>query len=176
MTTGRRKEVTRPDVSDLAAGLAARFRNQSETPHTDVTPASHKPPPDSGPEPKPDAGPPVVVEEALPPPVATPDPDQEPMPTARAKSRHRVDRTNAARTEPVGMTRRSLYTTTTTFERLDAAVARVQKATGGLVPKHEALTYLINAGIAQTDTVVTQLTQQIAARLSAGDDMAHTDV
>ncbi|WP_157255072.1 hypothetical protein [Nonomuraea typhae] len=127
--SAQRKDVGRPSVDDLAAGLSARFGTEhqddtpeSDQPHTDVTPASH------------------------------------PKNTRGAEESH-------TRPAPPGMTRRSLYTTTAAFTALDEAAAQIQKATSGLVPKHDILARLLHAAAEQAPAVRRQLAADLARRL-----------
>jgi hypothetical protein len=64
------------------------------------------------------------------------------------------------------MVRRSLYTSAAAFAALDAAVEQIQRATGGLVPKHEVLARLLQASSAHADHVSAELAAELAARLS----------
>jgi hypothetical protein len=73
----------------------------------------------------------------------------------------------ARRTEPEGMTRRTYYLADDAALALDAAVERIQRATGGNVSKHAALGALIAAGVEQTDAVLGKLRDELIRNLAA---------
>jgi hypothetical protein len=77
--------------------------------------------------------------------------------------------TRARRTEPDGMTRRTYYLADDAAHALDAAVERIQRATGGNVSKHAALGALIAAGVEQTDTVLGKLRDELIRNLAAAE-------
>lgn len=66
------------------------------------------------------------------------------------------------------MTRRTVYISTDAAGALDTALGRIQAATGGRVPKHEALAALIAAGVDQVDQVTEHLRAQLLRSLSDG--------
>ena len=75
----------------------------------------------------------------------------------------------------MGNIRRSLYTHASAFEAIDAAAARIAAATGGLVPKHDAIARLVHAGVARTDEVIAEITREITAKLTQPTEGSHTD-
>jgi hypothetical protein len=82
--------------------------------------------------------------------------------------RLRPTRSAKRRGEPDGMTRRTVYISTGTATALDSALERIQAATGGRVPKHEALAALIAAGVDQVDQVTEHLREQLLRSLNDG--------
>jgi hypothetical protein len=80
------------------------------------------------------------------------------------------------RTEPDGMTRRTYYLPTDAADELAAAVERIQRATGGQVPKHVALGAIVMAGAAQTDELIPRLREVLLRRLTGEEDDSHTGV
>lgn len=154
------KDIPRVNVADLAAGLGARFSNSPPTPDTQPshtspttgTPASHETRTDDTPS------------------SDTSAPAQRTT-TQRARRSSRPPEPAPAS----GNIRRSLYTHTTAFEALDAAAARIAAATGGLVPKHDAIARLIHAGVARTDEVIAEITRDLTARLTQPTEGSRTD-
>lgn len=86
---------------------------------------------------------------------------------AHTQPTHRVRTGTGTRPDPQGMRRRSLYISADASNALDAAVDQVLAALGGDVPRHVALSAVVQAGAAQADTVATELAQQRAADLAA---------
>ncbi|MER7015348.1 hypothetical protein ABT324_28275 [Saccharopolyspora sp. NPDC000359] len=77
----------------------------------------------------------------------------------------------ATRPDPDGMKRTSLYITRDAAAALEAAADTVLDALGGDVPRHVALSALLEAGARQAPAVaqelVRQRTEELAARLNA---------
>lgn len=71
------------------------------------------------------------------------------------------------RPDPEGMKRTSLYVTAAAASALEQAADEVLAALGGDVPRHVALSALLEAAARQAPQVAQQLVQQRAAELSA---------
>lgn len=160
----RGKDIARVDVADLAAGLGARFSGGA--PHTADTQPSHTPR---------TADTPSSEDTRT---EGTPSSDTsrttEPA-TASPARRERRPAKPAGSETAAGNIRRSLYTHTAAFAALDAAAARIADATGGLVPKHDAIARLLHAGVARTDAVIAEITRELTARLTQPTETPHTD-
>lgn len=75
--------------------------------------------------------------------------------------------TGKGRPDPEGMRRISLYVTADAADALDQAATSVLAALGGDVPRHVALSALLEAGARQAPEVAQQLVQQRTAELAA---------
>ncbi len=161
------KNIARVDVADLAAGLGARFSSGSHT--TDTQPSHTSRTADTPPS-----------EDT--PTVSTPPSDTSRTPAPATASTTRRERGPSKPAGPAGSEaaagniRRSLYTHTTAFAALDDAAARIADATGGLVPKHDAIARLMHAGVARTDEVIAEITQELTARLAQPAKTPRTDI
>ena len=67
------------------------------------------------------------------------------------------------------MTRQTFYVSTATAEALNAAAARIQAATGGMVNKQEALSAIISAGVEQADSALSRLRAEKMRELGPAD-------
>ena len=94
---------------------------------------------------------------------------REPAPPPDVEEAHPPARGKRARREPVGMTRQTFYVSTATAEALNAAAARIQAATGGMVNKHEALSAIISAGVEQADSALSRLRAEKMRELGSAD-------
>lgn len=94
---------------------------------------------------------------------------RETAPPPDIEEAHPPARGKRARREPVGMTRQTFYVSTATAEALNSAAARIQAATGGMVNKHEALSAIISAGVAQADSELSRLRAEKMRELGSGD-------
>lgn len=99
--------------------------------------------------------------------IGTADPAAETPTPAHTQPTSRVREGMGTRPDPAGMRRRSLYVTAGASEALEQAADQVLSALGSDVPRHVALSALLQAGAAQAETVAAELTQQRAAELTA---------
>lgn len=90
---------------------------------------------------------------------------------AHTPSTERVRSGKGTRPDPDGMKRISLYVTAAAANALDVAAGAVVEALGGDVPRHVALSALLEAAGGQVDSVTESLvrtrTAELAARLQA---------
>ena len=157
------KDIPRVDVADLAAGLGARFSGGS---HTTDTQSSHT----SRTADAPSSESPRTAS------TSPSDTSRTPGPATVSTTRQgRRPGKPAGSETAAGNIRRSLYTHTTAFAALDDAAARISAATGGLVQKHDAIARLVHAGVARTDEVIAEITQELTARLAQPAEAPHTD-
>ncbi len=159
---GSGKDVHNVNVDDLAARISDRFR---KTPPDDDVPPEAGTPDTTGSHEPATPGTPASPE----PPTLDVQPSHTPHPApapAEVAAKARGGRAPAREHGPDDNVRRSLYTRASAFAAIDDAAGRISAATGGLVPKHEAIDRIIQAGVAQTDTVIKALTSELTARLS----------
>lgn len=95
-----------------------------------------------------------------------------PQPTpAHTQVRMSTDRVrtgkDAARADPPGMRRTSLYVASDAAEALEKAADRIMAVLGDGTPRHVALSALLLAGASQADAVTQELARQRAAELAA---------
>jgi hypothetical protein len=100
---------------------------------------------------------------------SAPDESREPAPAPAVEAAQPTPRGKRARREPVGMTRQTFYVSMAAAEALNAAAARIQAATGGMVNKHEALSAIITAGVEQADSALSRLRAEKMRELGPGD-------
>lgn len=86
---------------------------------------------------------------------------------AHTQSTHRVRTGMGSRPDPDGMRRRSLYVTAEASDALEQAADQVLATLGGDVPRHVALSALLQAGAERAETVAAELAQHRAAELAA---------
>lgn len=93
--------------------------------------------------------------------------------------RVRTGKGPGTRPDPDGMKRTSLYVTEAAATALEQAASQVLAALGGDVPRHVALSALLEAGAQQAPIVAQRLIQQrtdeLSARLQALQDQAHQE-
>lgn len=101
----------------------------------------------------------------------TPTPVSEtPTPASYTSHTRLTQGSRRRRAEPAGMTRRTYYLPEDTAVALDAAVARIQAATGGRTSKHEALSAIIAAGTAHAAGIAASQRAALLAELTALPD------